>query len=82
MFEVRVRCCRFVYTCRRLIDLSWLQGRLLHGTGVNTTDKPRRMFVANALKPSFRQQEIWTLSLAPDVVRTQEIYQPLACIYT
>ena len=44
------------------------EGRLLHGTGVNTTDQPRRMYVANSLKPNFRQQEMWAFSLAPDVL--------------
>jgi ectoine hydroxylase-related dioxygenase (phytanoyl-CoA dioxygenase family) len=44
------------------------EGRLLHGTGVNRTDTPRRMFVANSLKPQFRQQEMWALSLHPDVL--------------
>ena len=44
------------------------EGRLLHGTGVNRTDQPRRMFVANCLKPQFRQQEMWALSLAPEVL--------------
>ena len=44
------------------------EGRLLHGTGVNKTDTPRRMFVGNSLKPSFRQQEIWTLSLKAEVL--------------
>ena len=38
------------------------EGRLLHGTGVNTTETPRRMFVGNSLKPGFRQQELWALS--------------------
>ena len=44
------------------------EGRLLHGTGVNKTDTPRRMFVGNSLKPGFRQQEIWTLSLKAEVL--------------
>merc|ERR1719230_185810 len=44
------------------------EGRLLHGTGVNRTDKPRRMYVANSLKPQFRQQEMWALSLHPEVL--------------
>ena len=44
------------------------EGRLLHGTGVNKTDRPRRMYVGNSLKPNFRQQEIWTLSLKPEVL--------------
>lgn len=81
------------------------EGRLLHGTGVNKTDKPRRMYVSpscatvadkgsesrhtvksnctkygwktyelrnryvgNSLKPSFRQQELWALSLKPEVM--------------
>ena len=44
------------------------EGRLLHGTGVNTTETPRRMFVGNSLKANFRQQELWALSLAKDVL--------------
>ena len=44
------------------------EGRLLHGTGVNKTDRPRRMYVGNSLKPNFRQQEIWTLSLKPELL--------------
>jgi hypothetical protein len=44
------------------------EGRLLHGTGVNKTETPRRMFVGNSLKPNFRQQELWALSLAEDVL--------------
>lgn len=44
------------------------EGRLLHGTGVNRTDKPRRMYVANSLKPFFRSQELWPISLRPEVL--------------
>lgn len=44
------------------------EGRLLHGTGVNKTDRPRRMYVGNSLKANFRQQEIWTLSLKPELL--------------
>lgn len=46
------------------------EGRLLHGTGVNRTDKPRRVFVANSLKPQFVQQEMWLLSLNQEVLAT------------
>ena len=46
------------------------EGRLLHGTGVNRTETARRMYVGNSLKSSFRQQEMWALSLHPDVLET------------
>jgi len=44
------------------------EGRLLHGTGVNRTETPRRMYVANSLKPQFRSQELWPLTLNPEVL--------------
>lgn len=34
------------------------EGRVLHGTGVNTTDQRRVMIVTNSLKPFMRQQEV------------------------
>ena len=34
------------------------EGRLLHGTGVNRSDKPRTVLVMNSIKPFMRQQEL------------------------
>lgn len=38
------------------------EGRLLHGTGVNKTDRPRKVLVMNSVKPWMRTQEIHLLS--------------------
>jgi len=44
-------------------------GRLLHGTGINHTDEPRIVMLNGMQKPWMRQQENWTLSASPDVLR-------------
>lgn len=43
-------------------------GRLWHGTGVNTTDSPRYVLLAAYCMPFIRQQENYALSLAPEVM--------------
>ena len=43
-------------------------GRLLHGTGINHTDKPRIVMLNGMQKPWMRQQENWMLSVRPDVL--------------
>lgn len=45
------------------------EGRVLHGTGVNWTDKPRAMLTTNSLKPFLRQQEVHILSTLPEVLK-------------
>jgi hypothetical protein len=45
-----------------------LDGRLLHGTGVNHTDKQRFVATMSAVKPWMRQQESWVLSVRPCVL--------------
>jgi hypothetical protein len=47
-----------------------MDGRLLHGTGVNHTDDWRYIMTQSNVKPWMRQQENWTLTVAPDVLRT------------
>ena len=45
-----------------------MDGRLLHGTGINHTDTPR-IVMLNAMQSGWlRQQENWMLSVRPDVV--------------
>ena len=45
-----------------------IDGRVLHGTGINHTDSPR-IVVLNAMqKPWLRQQENWMLSVRPEVL--------------
>jgi ectoine hydroxylase-related dioxygenase (phytanoyl-CoA dioxygenase family) len=44
-------------------------GRLWHGTGVNTTNNPRHALLAAYCSPFIRQQENYSLSLAPDVMQ-------------
>ncbi len=43
-------------------------GRLWHGTGANTTDEPRIGILSYFCRPFIRQQENFTMSLAPEVV--------------
>lgn len=43
-------------------------GRLWHGTGVNTTDSPRYALLSAYCSPFIRQQENFSLSLSPDVI--------------
>ena len=43
-------------------------GRLLHGTGVNQTDKRRFVATMSNVKAWMRTQENWSLSAAPDVI--------------
>ena len=38
------------------------EGRLLHGTGVNRTPKPRTILVMNSTPPFYRQQETFLMS--------------------
>ena len=46
-----------------------MDGRLLHGTGVNHTDEWRYIMTNSNVKPWLRQQENWQLSIDPDVLR-------------
>ena len=46
-----------------------MDGRLLHGTGVNHTDEWRYIMTNSNVKPWLRQQENWQLSIAPEVLR-------------
>ena len=43
-------------------------GRLLHGTGINHTDKPRIVMLNGMQKSWMRQQENWMLSVRPEVL--------------
>lgn len=43
-------------------------GRLLHGTGINHTSKPRVVMLNGMNKPYMRQQENWMLSVRPEVL--------------
>jgi len=43
-------------------------GRLLHGTGVNKSDKPRFVATMSNVKSWMRTQENWVLSVAPDIL--------------
>ncbi|MYD43212.1 MAG: hypothetical protein F4W90_04885 [Gammaproteobacteria bacterium] len=45
-----------------------MDGRLLHGTGVNHTDEWRYIMTNSNVKPWLRQQENWQLSIDPDVL--------------
>ncbi len=47
-----------------------MDGRLLHGTGVNHTDDWRYIMTNSNVLPWLRQQENWQLSIDPDVLRT------------
>ncbi len=46
-----------------------IDGRLLHGTGVNHTDEPRIVMLNGMQKPFLRQQENWMLSVSPEVLQ-------------
>ncbi|KAI9008648.1 hypothetical protein DFJ74DRAFT_688203 [Hyaloraphidium curvatum] len=46
----------------------FFEGRLVHGTGVNRTRKPRAGLILDNRMHFLRQQELWLLSLAPDVI--------------
>ena len=43
-------------------------GRLLHGTGANRTDRRRFVVTMSNVKPWMRTQENWVISTAPDVL--------------
>ncbi|MEU2954613.1 phytanoyl-CoA dioxygenase family protein [Streptomyces xanthochromogenes] len=43
-------------------------GRIVHGTGVNTTDRARLAVLTYFCRPFVRQQENFSLSLAPEVI--------------
>lgn len=43
-------------------------GRLLHGTGANRTDKQRFVATMSNIRSWMRQQENWVLSIAPEVL--------------
>lgn len=45
-----------------------MDGRLLHGTGVNHTDEWRYIMTNSNVKPWLRQQENWQLTVDPDVL--------------
>ena len=45
-----------------------MDGRLLHGTGVNHTDDWRYIMTNSNVKPWLRQQENWQLSIDPEVL--------------
>lgn len=44
-------------------------GRLLHGTGVNHTDKPRHAMVLSAVRPFWRTQDLWHLVVRSEVIQ-------------
>ena len=46
-----------------------MDGRLLHGTGVNHTDEWRYIMTNSNVKPWLRQQENWQLAIDPEVLR-------------
>merc|ERR1712113_1231990 len=46
-----------------------MDGRLLHGTGVNHTDRWRYIMTQSNVKAWLRQQENWQLTTSPDVLR-------------
>ena len=46
-----------------------MDGRLLHGTGVNHTDEWRYIMTNSNVKSWLRQQENWQLSVDPEVLR-------------
>ena len=45
-----------------------MDGRVLHGTGVNHTDEWRYIMTNSNVKPWLRQQENWQLSVDPEVL--------------
>lgn len=45
-------------------------GRLLHGAGANRSNMRRYVCTASSIKPWFRPQEQWLLSVKPDVLAT------------
>ena len=44
-------------------------GRLLHGTAVNKSDKSRFVATMSNVKPWMRTQENWVLSVAPEILK-------------
>ena len=46
-----------------------MDGRVLHGTGVNHTDEWRYIMTNSNVKPWMRQQENWQLSVSPEVLK-------------
>mmetsp|Transcript_58766 Transcript_58766/g.129124 ORF Transcript_58766/g.129124 Transcript_58766/m.129124 type:complete len:442 (+) Transcript_58766:102-1427(+) len=57
------------------------EGRLLHGTGVNKTDRPRAVMVMMGMKPWIRQQENAMLSALPEVLEraSRKLLHRLGC---
>ena len=47
-----------------------MDGRVLHGTGVNHTDEWRYIMTNSNVKPWLRQQENWQLTVAPEVLKS------------
>ena len=47
-----------------------MDGRLLHGTGVNHTDEWRYIMTNSNVKPWLRQQENWQLAIDPEVLES------------
>ena len=45
-----------------------MDGRVLHGTGVNHTDEWRYIMTNSNVKPWLRQQENWQISIDPEVL--------------
>ena len=43
-------------------------GRLLHGTGANRSDRRRYVAVSSTVKPWMRSQENWVMSVSPEVL--------------
>jgi ectoine hydroxylase-related dioxygenase (phytanoyl-CoA dioxygenase family) len=48
--------------------MALIDGRMLHGTGINHTDEPRVVMLNGMQPPWKRQQENWMLSVRPDVL--------------
>lgn len=46
----------------------FFDGRLIHGTGVNRSDRKRFVATMSNVKPWMRTQENWVVSVAPDVL--------------
>lgn len=54
--------------CGRAGSVLVFDGRIVHGTSVNTTDRPRLGILTYFCQPFVRQQENFTLSVAPEVL--------------
>ena len=46
-----------------------IEGRMLHGTGINRTDTPRILMLNGMNKSWMRQQENWMVSVRPEVLK-------------